>query len=448
MINNYITDTHPYSRHSFFCDFLSYLMLVCMGLCMVTQIVAFSYIVILISIFATFKYNESLVPILFFLFLLPTMFDAGLSIGIDKIVLAIAFIGKFNKSSSFRGTKYGKKYYPIFLWFICACVFSGFMSSYSDPWSGAGLLVSDVLIFFLYANSAIEPLRRSEIIERIARCALLMMAFLFVKSILNPVSVNDRLTLDDDLNINQFAMGISQTSSILFCYMLINNIKNKERMLYIATFIVGVYMQLSTGSRASTLALLGSCAIVYFVNTKYKRVSSRSFLYLIIVLTLLSVVFNNIVENNSYIGERFTVDNLVESDGSSRGLSLLIEYEHTIPEHPLFGVGPSSDSEMDAVAKYGGYFSSHNIIFSTLTQIGFFGFTPFVIICILVIRRLFRLIKTNPIYSIPLGLVLACIINGVGEVVYNSRMIWFAISFSLYLINSSSAEPMYLKKDN
>ena len=440
-----ISVAHHRSNHSVICDIFAYIMLFSMGACMITDNILFSYSVVLIALIATFKYNESLFPILFFLFLLPTMFDAGLPLGIDKIVLAIAFIGRMLQPNRVKGgARYGIKCFPFFSWFIFACLYSGLVTTYDDPWAVTGILVSDIVVFLMYFNSAMPQFQLQDTIDRHAKCAFLMIIFLLAKSILNPVSVDDRLTLEDDLNINQFAMGISQTTSVLFTYMLINKERLGVRILYLGAFTIGVFLLLSTGSRSATIALLGSSFVLYYANAKLnKKSSSHAFLYLLIIFAVLAIIFNNVVGRNSYIGERYTVESLVESDGASRGISLMIELEHTIPEHPVFGVGPSSHSEMDAVSKYGGFYSSHNIVFSTITQIGFLGFIPFVLLCFFVIRKLFKMLKISPLYSIPLGLVIACILNGVGEVVYNSRMMWFALSFSLYMINSGPVEGFY-----
>lgn len=432
--------------HALVCDILSYTILLLIGFCMITQIVAFSYVALILALFVTFKYNESLIPILFFVFLLPTMFDPGLAIGIDKILLAIVFLGNILSPSHVRGIKYGLKCLPFFIWLIIACFLSGYLTTYSDAWAGMGILVSDIIVFLMYVNSALPQSKIPEIVERFAKCAFLMMILLLFKSILNPISVNDRLTLEDDLNINGFAMCVTQTSSVLFTFMLFCKKNAMERFVYLAAFTIGLFLLISTGSRSATIALLGSCSILYLATMKLKKLSLLRILYLLVLFVILTVVFNYVISNNSYIGERYTVESLVESDGASRGISMAIEVEHVIPENIILGVGPSGRSEMDAVSRYGGYYSSHNIIISTLTQIGIFGFIPFVIICFIIIRKLFKMVKISPIYSIPLGLVLACILNGIGEVVYNSRMMWFALSFSLYLINSNSIEGVLSNK--
>ncbi len=296
------------------CDMLSYAMLFCMGLCMITQMVAFSYLVIILAMMSTFKYNDSLIPIVFFLFLLPTMFDSGLAIGIDKIVLAIAFIGKILSPSNTAGTKFGFKSLPFVIWFFLACFISGFLSTYDDPWGVLGILISDISIFLMYVNSAVSSSQKQTIIERLAKCAFLMVFFLLAKTVLNPANMNDRLTLEDDLNVNQFAMSISQTSSILFTYMLINNGTKATKLMYLGAFAIGLFLLISTGSRSATIALLGSSLIVYFANMRTKRVSSPTIFYLFVIFSILAVIFSQVVGNNGYIGERYTVDNLVESD--------------------------------------------------------------------------------------------------------------------------------------
>lgn len=425
------------SRYKIYSDALCYAMTICLGLCMITGNRIFSFAIIGLSVMCIFTV-EAIIPVEFMLFLAPILFDSGLSIGIDKIVFLIITAGQLIQVVFVHRRLTNSRYLGLSVWLILAVIASGMHSRFNQPWGTVSILIVDIITFILYSQICITKQQAVELLDRFANVCLVMMLFFAVQSVLHPTSVDNRLTVAEELNINHFAMTISQISIYLLAYAMLA--KNRRiKILCIAIYVVGCAMLLFTGTRSSTIAIVCSSFIVYLIASKDsgKQQKIQKVILLALVVLVLAVVFNSILSSNEFLRERFTISNLFSSSGSGRFPSLITEFTKIIPDNLWLGVGPSAYAEVDAVYQYGRwFFSAHNIIGSMLTQLGLIGSVPIVIITINIVKRLKHFSIFNNKFLLPLGLVVVCLINGIGEQIFNSRMFWFDLGFAVLLLNS------------
>ncbi len=431
------TETKRISRYKIYCDLMSFTIALCLGMRMITGNRLFSFAAIALSVACIFNI-EAIIPIEFLLFLAPAPFDSGLAIGIDKIVFLIITIGQLLFVLFLYRKIINIRYLGIVFWVITAVIASGICSRFDRPWGTVPILVVNIITFIFYSQMRITRKQVYELLDRFSVVCIIMMVFFIIQILLDPINVDNRLTVSEELNVNGFAMTISQISIFLFTYGLLSKNFYVKRICF-TTYIAGCIVLLFTGTRSSTIAIVCSSAFVYFLASKRKGKAQkiRHVLLFTVIVLVLAVIFNAILSSNEFLKQRFTISNLISSGGSGRLPSLMIEFTEIIPDNLWLGVGPSAFAEVDAVYQYGRlHFSSHNIIGSMLTQLGLLGSIPLIILCVNIVKRLGVGLRSDVKYLIPLALVLTCLINGIGEQIFNSRMYWFALSFSVLILNS------------
>lgn len=436
-LRNVVSEDGMQSKYKGYCDVMCYMMTICLGMCMITGNKFFSFAIIALAAASIFTI-EAIIPIEFMLFLAPILFDSGLAIGIDKIIFLIITVGQIISVFFLRKSLINKRYLMIAAWIILAVIASGIHSRFNQPWGTASVLVVEIVTFIFYSQYCLSRPQVYELVDRFSKVCMVMMVFFVIQIILHPTSVDNRLTVAEDLNINHFAMTISQISIFLLTYGLLSSKKRKKNICFVL-YVVGLIMLLFTGTRSSTIAIVCSSIFVYIQASKIsgREQGFQRVILLGLLVLVLAVVSNTILGSNDFLKDRFTLTNLVSTSGSGRFPSLMTEFTEIIPDNFWLGVGPSAYAEVDAVYQYGHwYFSSHNVIGSMLTQLGIIGSVPLVILCINIIKRLNNGLKIDVRFLIPLGLVITCLINGIGEQIFNSRMYWFALSFSILLLNS------------
>ena len=159
------------------------------------------------------------------------------------------------------------------------------------------------------------------------------------------------------------------------------------------------------------------------------------------------LVFYLTIQSNPTIRDRMNLTQVISSGGTLRLPRILAEIKYVIPKYPFFGVGPSSINETEALAKYTldpfSSLSSHNFIFSALTQVGIIGFLAYMWFYVAIINETISKIRSFEIFIIPLMLILTGLFNGVGEIMYTERIFWNALSIACLCLTTYSVQEKF-----
>lgn len=297
--------------------------------------------------------------------------------------------------------------------------------------------VLNILLFLVFVNYEYREEVLASIFRNIGISAIIMVIFGGIQLYVNPNFLsNGRLSLNEDLNENRFAMMYSQLSAFLIGFtFLISSKKIKFIMLSLSG--IGIYLVILSGSRSAFLGiLLGTVASIMLLLIKDKK--RRRILILLPVIGFVGYVFFDwIISSNELLSYRFNIDQVASSGGTRRLPRIITELKYVIPNNIMFGVGLSANNEFIETAKYmSDPGSSHNIIISMLAQMGIFGFLAYMSFYFKIIKELIHSLKMNVRFIIPIILILTAMFNGIGEVIYNDRLFWSALSLGGLCINT------------
>nr|WP_319219499.1 O-antigen ligase family protein [uncultured Trichococcus sp.] len=369
----------------------------------------------------------AIIPTFFLTSLSTDYFVAFPGIGFTRIlslILALSFIFS-NRQLILR------KKWIIELMVIFTATTIAFLFSFYRDVNGLLSMGINILIFIIFANIKFSEMELKEVLKNIFYSIIIMIGFFCIQFISNPNILNNgRLTINENVNENRFAMMFGQLVAYSFGYMII--VKNKlDKILSVIIITLGCYFILLSGSRSAFVGVLfGVTIAVVLLALKNKKQKKLVFLLLIFGLSGY-LLFEYLVSTNPLLLYRFNLNQVVSSGGTRRWPRAETEIKHVIPNNFIFGVGLSSRNEYIATSKYmSDPGSSHNFIISMLTQIGIVGFLAYMNFYYKVIKNLVNSVKFNVIHIIPLMLILTAIFNGIGEVMYSERLFWNGLSLA------------------
>ncbi len=386
--------------------------------------------VLMVSFVLSFLYLRRplvLFPVMFLTSLNTNLFMIipGLSCGLIFMVLMIVSL-TLNISSTDERLR--KRYAG---WVILLLLINLFMSSISiiGSFDTFFKMFQSLLLFYLLSLQQKIDVRNIiySLAGAVTVCVAIMLgAFLSGKMVINELG---RFSTEG-VNENGLAMVFSQCSIILiFAFFYINS--RIQKGIYIVTFFVALFLLLLSGSRSAMLgSLVGSFFIIAFYYLSLKK--SRTYTFPIIIISLIAYVgVTYVMDMDLKVLERFTVDNMIEGRGTERLDRREYLLKNVFPEHPIFGIGLGSENEY-AVTPDG---PCHNIIIDPLIQIGLFGITIYWIFIAQVMVRSRKYIRKNLEIILPLALFVACLINGIGEIVFWEKFFWNSISMTVLFVN-------------
>src|SRR5699024_5371435 len=105
--------------------------------------------------------------------------------------------------------------------------------------------------------------------------------------------------------------------------------------------------------------------------------------------------------------------------------------------YPIWGVGLGVDNTIVALSGYGlsNNVGIHNMYITLLIQTGIVGAVVFLIIIFSHTVKAIRYIRFTNTMFLPALMLMAALINGIGEEVYAERFIWMAIGMIYVLAN-------------
>lgn len=245
----------------------------------------------------------------------------------------------------------------------------------------------------------------------------------------------ERLTFHETLNSNGLGMAVVQLAIFLLAIMYFKNIQQNKK-INIILVLCCIFIILLTGSRTSLIAILGTISflfIYYGLFNEEKRIKIQYILIPIILFFAVLFIINNV---KIEMFNRFTADSVMETGGSGRSEIWQSALENVFPKYPIFGVGIGVENTVAALSPYGlpNNVGIHNMYITLLIQTGIVGTIIFLSVILKHTFYSLKNIKVNRNMFLPALMLVAALINGIGEEVYAERFIWVAIGMIYVLL--------------
>lgn len=251
----------------------------------------------------------------------------------------------------------------------------------------------------------------------------------------NFYAIQGRLSINEDVNENRFGMMLVQIGVISLLPLFLDKYSKIKKLLSLLTFPIILILIILTGSRTSFLAVLLTVFIVYFFI--YKNFNFGKLFIFFLFSFFFFYVWDFLVENIPFM-YRFSINTATETGGfENRFYSISLLFKNVIPEHLLFGIGLGGENTLVALHKYGYNLKpAHNIIIDTITQIGLVGFLLYFILFFKIIKKLVKCIKINYIMYMPVLIIIAAFLNGIGETLFFEKFLWNGLALGVFFYNN------------
>jgi len=366
---------------------------------------------------------DVLFPVMYIASLSGNVFsiESGVSISryLSLIFVVSCFICLLKQKHHFNSNK-------VFIYTLIIIVtFLSITLGYDGSITFFVVMLLNLLVLFLFQE--VENVDLDKLFNILCVSSLLSVALLwYFASRDNLFLMSDRFNLEGDANSNNLAMMIEQIGTMCFAYIMFG----KHPILRIVS-ILGVLGAIAlivlTGSRSALLAMMAAMALCVIVSVRKSK--HAKFLGVIIIVGLMTIVgyffvtFLSGIDNP--ILERFSIQDVRESGGAGREACMKIILTKIFPEHFLFGSGMGNANMMALGKSYGLSHPSHNFIVDPLSQMGVIVYLLYLSFLLPIFKKTIILLKKgNFDYLIPVALLVAVVVNGIGEVMFYEKMFW------------------------
>ena len=390
---------------------------------------------------------EYLFPPYFIASLSSNYFVAAQGVGMTRLMALIIIIGVLIRIVKNR--KSLRKKWIINCLLIAATTIISFLLAYDNDATPLFVLGLNILIMIAVTNLSLNETEVFQVFRAILISVLITTVYYGVEYSSNPYFLqNARLTIAEGINENRFAMMMAQLSAYSMAYLYFTK-KTIIKAICLSAGIANSYFVLLSGSRSALIGIILGFGLAILISSYKQRKIKKRAVGIILFSTLLIVASNAVIETNPMLAHRMNLDTVVSSQGTRRWPRVVAEIQYVIPQHLLFGIGPSSVNETIILARHmSDPGPSHNFIVGMLTQLGFLGFAAYIGLFWKIIRETISKIHTQELLMIPLMLILTAIFNGIGEIIYSERLFWNALSLAALCLVTFSKANVQLESDD
>ena len=272
-------------------------------------------------------------------------------------------------------------------------------------------------------------------IKAISIIAVIYLLYIMSKGNLALLSSGQRFTAQENINANQFAIGLAILAVIIVGCFLIDNMKKK--LMYGILLIVVMVSLFLTGSRSGLIAAVCSCAIILLLYLKEKANYKGKGIFFIIaaVLTFISLYYYLQIKYPALMN-RFTVESVFASGGTHRLEIWGAFLTNDFPNHWLLGIGFDPGNMVNCTRNYLNMsYGAHNIIIDILARSGVVGLILYLKCFIGSLVEFCKYYKYDDLQILSIGMIICTFANGIGENVVAGRFIWLSLGIGYILIN-------------
>ena len=268
--------------------------------------------------------------------------------------------------------------------------------------------------------------------------ALAFVYFLFAKNGFDSLAEGSRMSIDEDTNSNQIAMGLAIVMTLLVSDILLFKQHTLLNIFLIGANIIALFL---TGSRTALIAAIVAAFFLYIFYAHDSRNKRKAFILLIFSIALLVTIYNALQKAFPILMERFTVENVEESRGTGRVDVWENYFTYFFQKHWFIGMGfDPRNFYYSLVSINVEAHGAHNILVDILSRTGTVGLVLYIVCFVKFFCITLKNLRTNKFMLLPLAIVLTTLINGIGENVLAARFLWFGIGLGYLFLNTANIE--------
>lgn len=399
--------------------------------------------------------------------LLPVLFAAAISsnffvvsfvnnVSFSRIITVIFIVYSLIYFVSSKKYSHGNQKY-IGSWMFIILVLFFISTLFSEVFSFTPLFVLSINLVLFYIMSLYilsEAEKKNLMNYMIISASIIGITLIYMLNSGEIIVIEDERISIEGVNANRIAMAIVQIISIYIFVIFI--LRKKVKLVFLAGIIfltVGLsFFLLQTGSRTSVLAIF--IFLVSIILLYYTGIQRRNFLFGIVLISLIVYGVSELITGRFglygvYI--RYSFENMLESRGTNRIDNWFLLFKYVIPQNLFIGVGIGSDNLKAALGghSFATKNAAHNIIIDPLAQTGIFGLLTLWYMFILVLRKSIYAFRNGYILiGLPLSLFLISLFTGLGETMYTTRFIWFAMGLCMMFMPDNYYGQRFKNKSN
>lgn len=421
-----------------------YTLLLTAAACVVGSTGSSSLMLIITAMFAPLilKPEMLLCPVLFF-----SIFDdyllAGSSASVSRYITIFLIAGTaisiLRKGSIKNSTLY-------FLFLTTFGIVLSFYVTYDKAAFPITYILNMALAITLLNYSIVSAESIAKQFHAFAILALAFLYFMFIKNGFDSLVEGSRMSIAENVNSNDLAMGVAIVMTILVSDTLLFKNHTLLNIPLIGANLVALFL---TGSRTALIAAIAAAFLLVVINTKDRRSKRNAFLLLIVGSVLLILIYNTLQKNFPLLMERFTAENVEESGGTGRVDVWKNYFIHFFPKYWLFGMGYGPNNLFYALRSINvEAHGAHNIVVEALSRSGVVGLILYTICFVKFFRATTKNLSKNRFLILPIAIVMTILINGIGENTLGSRFTWFGIGLGYMFIHAAQNEEEKLSGGN
>lgn len=373
-------------------------------------------------------------PVLFF-----TIFDDFLLVGSSAsasrfitIFLIVGAVISMLQKGSIKKTS---------LYFLLLIAFGVVLSFYAT-YGSSSLPISYVLNIILTIAMINLAVKSTENISKqfyiYAILALAFVYFLFAKNGFDSLVEGTRMTIGEDVNSNQMAMGLAIVMAVLVSNLLLFRKHALLNVLFIGGNLVALFL---TGSRTALIASVVTAFLLYIINAQDKRSKRNAFLLLIGSVALLILIYNTLQKYFPILMERFTSESVEETGGSGRLDVWSTFFTKLFPKYWFIGMGFDASNLVYAIGSINAEaHGAHNVLVDILSRSGVVGLILYAVCFVKFFSITLKTLRVNKFLILPIAIVLTTLINGIGENILATRFLWYGIGLGYMFLNTANKE--------
>jgi putative inorganic carbon (hco3(-)) transporter len=399
-----------------------------------------SSILSLIAILISFLFILNpiyILPPLIISSLLGEYFVAFNGIGMSRVMVIVFIIGSFLNLIIANTKVKATHFFTLLL--LCGFNFVSAASSISGDITPAITMSLNIVMFFFMTNIKISKF--DSFLKTMTISMLIFSIYILILVVTGNYTVVDdktidRLVLDSSVNSNRLGMALAQMSAFLFGMLLLCKTM-KQRIFYIVIMFVNIINLLLTGSRSAFIAIVVSIIIVSLISLFKMGRMSKNLLVIALTIFLMGTLYLGLSASGLQVMQRFSIASVVESGGTGRTTIWAALIKYVIPAHLFFGVGLGGFNVYTAVTPYvPNPHGTHNILLSIIAETGIVGALIYISLFYSSTKTVIKTYMKIDYLAIPLTMILASFLNGIGEDIFSERFLWFALGSGLMFINN------------
>lgn len=317
--------------------------------------------------------------------------------------------------------------FALIVWMIFA-VFLSYAQSEFGYYKGMFAMFYNIAVSVLIAMTVI--FEEDTVKSFLPKIAAFQIVVYLVLLIFNGYYDGYGFSISQKINHNTFGVSVAILSVIILIKLVYFHEKS---LLYKILWVVSLALCIVIGSRNALLAAVLTSIYVYMIHQKHQGKSISGAFKFLVFACIIVIIGSLLLPEIGVDLTRFNYVELIGSGGSNR----FIIWETLSPiiwhDYRWFGYGPShfcSEQMINSVMGLG-YKHTHNTIFESWGELGFFGLIPFLLILMYALKKSYRYIKTESHYLLFGFIFIEIILLGMGESLFANIELWIVIGVLL-----------------